>query len=89
MPTIFRQDGFEVMIYLNDHIPAHVHVFKAEAEVIIHLGNETMPPRVRENIGMSRRNERAALMIVGEHQASFLGEWRRIHGKGKDRPMGN
>lgn len=88
MPTIFRQDGFEVMLYLNDHPPAHVHVFKAEAEVIINLGNEKMPPRVRENIEMNRRDERAALVIVGEHHARFWNEWRRIHGKGKDRPMG-
>ena len=32
MPTIYRQDGFEVMIYTNDHRPAHVHIFKAEAQ---------------------------------------------------------
>ena len=63
MPTIFRQDGFAIMIYLNDHTPSHVHVFKAEAEVIINLGNEATPPQVRENIGMSRREERAALVI--------------------------
>ena len=89
MPTIFRQNGFVVMIYLNDHTSAHVHVFKAEAEVIISLGNEATPPQVRENIGMSRRDERAALKIAGECQAVFWDEWRRIHGKGKDRSMGD
>ena len=77
------------MIYLNDHTPAHVHVFKAEAEVIINLGNQAIPPYVRENIGMSRRDERAALVIVGEQQAVFWEEWRRIHGKGKDWSMGD
>lgn len=77
------------MIYLNDHLPAHVHLFKAEAEVIINLGNEATPPQVRENIGMSRRDERAALVIVGEQQAVFWSEWRQIHGKGTDRFMGN
>ena len=82
MPTIYRKSRFEVIIYLNDHRPAHVHIFKAESEVVIFLGNEQAPPQVRENIGMSRRDERAALILVGEHQTEFLEEWRRIHGEG-------
>lgn len=80
MPTILRQDGFDVMVFTNDHRPAHVHVFKAEGEVVVHLGSGTKPPSVRINIGMSRADERRALMIVGEHQAELLLEWRRIHG---------
>ncbi len=80
MPTIYRQDGFEIMVFTNDHRPAHVHVFKAEGEVVIHLGNGTIPPRIRINIGMSRAEERRALIIVGAHQAELLMEWRRIHG---------
>ncbi|CAN5725675.1 hypothetical protein BH10CHL1_BH10CHL1_13980 [soil metagenome] len=40
MPTIFRQDGLAFIIYLNDLIPSYVHVFKAEAELIVNLGNE-------------------------------------------------
>jgi hypothetical protein len=81
MPTIHREAGFEVMIYLNDHRPAHIHIFKAEGEVVIFLGDEQTPPQVRENIGMSRRDERTALILVGEHQTAFLAEWRRIHGE--------
>jgi hypothetical protein len=80
MPTLLRQEGFKVMIYTNDHPPAHVHVFKAEGEVIITLGDEQTPPQVRENISMSRRDERKALIIVGTHQDDFITEWRRIHG---------
>ena len=68
------------MIYTNDHPPTHVHVFKAEGEVIITLGDEHTPPQVRENIGMSRRDERKALILVGTHQDDFITEWRRIHG---------
>ena len=68
------------MIYLNDHRPAHVHVFKAEGEIVVFLGSKDMPPQVRENIGMSRRDERAVLMLIDEHQERFLADWRRIHG---------
>lgn len=80
MATIFRQDGFEVMVYTNDHRPAHVHVFKAEGEIVIYLGDTQTPPSVRSNIGMSHRDERKALIITGEHQEEFLEAWRRIHG---------
>ena len=80
MPTILRQDGFEIMVFTNDHRPAHVHVFKAGSEVVIHLGTATAPPRVRINIGMTRADERRALSIVGEHQAELLVKWRCIHG---------
>lgn len=80
MPTIYRQDGFEVMIYTNDHRPAHVHIFKAEAEVIINLSTATGPPRVRTNIGMGRADERRALIIVAANDDTFWVEWRRLHG---------
>jgi hypothetical protein len=69
------------MIYTNDHRPAHVHVFKAEGEVIILLGNAHTPPTVWENIKMSRRNERAALILVGKHQDDLLAAWRQTHGE--------
>ena len=78
MPTILRQDGFEVMVLTNDHRPAHVHIFKAEGEVVIHLGSKMTPPRVRVNIGMSRADERRALVIVGEHQVELLREWSSV-----------
>jgi len=27
MPTILRIEGYEIVIYLHDHLPPHVHVF--------------------------------------------------------------
>lgn len=80
MPTIYRKDGFEILIYTNDHTPSHVHVFKAEGEVVINLGNENTPPQIRDNIYMNKKDERKALLIVAENQELFLAHWRRIHG---------
>lgn len=68
------------MIYTNDHAPRHVHVFRAEGEVLINLGAESTAPSVRENVGMGKRDERRALEIVGENQGLLIAEWRRIHG---------
>lgn len=44
MPTIPRENGFRVVIYPNDHVPAHVHVLKGGAEIRIDLGNEQNAP---------------------------------------------
>lgn len=80
MPTVLRQRGFEVIIYTHDHKPAHVHVFSADGEVTINLGDETVPPSVRDNVRMRKKDERRALRIVIEHQAYLRQEWRRLHG---------
>lgn len=76
MPTIIRQDGFEIRIYSQDHNPAHVHCFRAGAELIVFLDDLA----IRENNGMNRRHALRALEIIAEHQSFLLTEWRRIHG---------
>ena len=42
MPTVLREDGFEVRIYTLDHPPPHVHVAKAGAIVRIDLATRTV-----------------------------------------------
>jgi hypothetical protein len=37
MPEIFRVGGFKFCIYLKDHLPPHVHVYKDGAHVKIDL----------------------------------------------------
>ena len=56
--------------------PVHVHVFKAEGEIIINLDDLS----VRDAWRMKRRDGRQALNIVEQHQAFLLAEWERIHG---------
>ena len=76
MPTTIRQDGFDVMIFTNDHRPAHVHVFKSSAEVILTLA----PVGMRENFRMSKKNVRRAIEIVSNNVELLLQTWREIHG---------
>lgn len=76
MPTIIRQDGFEVAIFTNDHQPAHVHVFKAKTEVILTL----IPVGIRENYRMSKKDVRKAFEIVSDNLHELLQAWRDIHG---------
>jgi hypothetical protein len=80
MPSVLTEAGFRVMIFVNDHLPMHVHVFKGGGQVVINLGGERAAPRVRENRRMDRRDERRALQIVGANQEFLIAEWRRING---------
>lgn len=38
MPTILRKDGYQFVIYYNDHQPPHLHVKKAEHDARIGIG---------------------------------------------------
>ena len=76
MPTIIKQDGFRVVIWPNDHLPPHVHVFKHEAEVKIAL----LEPIVFNVEGqISNKNLVKALNLVIEHQIELLKRWKEIH----------
>jgi Domain of unknown function (DUF4160) len=76
MPTIIRQDGFRIMIWPNDHLPPHVHVFKSGAEVKIEL----VEPKVFNVEGKIGNKDLAkALSLVIEHQVELLEKWKEIH----------
>jgi hypothetical protein len=37
MPTVWKFSGFRVVVYLNDHRPAHVHVIGVDCLAIFNL----------------------------------------------------
>jgi uncharacterized protein len=80
MPTILREQGFRVVIYPNDHLPSHVHVFKGSGEVRIEMGDEESDPSLMTITGqISDKDVAKALYLVKEHQAKLLAKWREIH----------
>ena len=80
MPSILRLDGFEFRIYTEDHAPAHVHVFAGRLEARIAIGDADVAPYSIDPGAMATRQVREAIRIVEEHQAVFLGIWRKYHG---------
>lgn len=80
MPTIFRMDGFDVLIYVDDHRPAHVHVFNADGEVVVNLHESVDTMEIREVVKMRRKDVRRAWDMVADNHAAFLDRWRQIHG---------
>jgi hypothetical protein len=76
MPTVLRESGVEVVIYLNDHLPAHVHAFAGGGEAKINLD----PVEVVQVWKMSKATARKAKRVVVEHQDYLLEKWEEING---------
>ena len=78
MVTVLRADGLRVVIYLNDHLPAHVHVFgDGEAKINL-LGSPDSPDLVWAD-NMTRSEVRRSMRVVTEQQAFLLQRWEDIH----------
>ena len=76
MPTIVKHDGFRIVIWPNDHLPPHVHVFKRDAEVKIAL-LELIVFNVEGEI--SNKDLAKALNLVIKYQVELLERWKEIH----------
>ena len=80
MVTVLRADGLRVIIYLNDHLPAHVHVF-GDGEVKIDLVGRGGAPELVWADRPNRAEVRRALRLVAEHRAALLQRWGDVHGR--------
>lgn len=80
MPTIKRIGGLRVVIYPNDHRPAHVHVMGNGGEAVFSLHCPEGPVELRENFGFSVQaigSIRAALTTDLDY---LCNQWRSVHG---------
>ena len=76
MPTIFTEGGFRFMIYLDDHLPAHVHAIGAGC--MVRIGLE--PLEVLSAVGAKVHDLRHAMGIAERRREELLAAWRRHHG---------
>jgi hypothetical protein len=79
MVTIYRAHGLRVVIFVNDHEPAHVHVI-GDGEAKINLIGPQGGPELVWAEDMKRSDVRRAMRLVTEQQAVFLARWKEIHG---------
>lgn len=78
MVSVLRAEGLRVVIFANDHHPAHVHVF-GNGEAKIDLCGDDGPELVWAQ-DMSRAELRRALRIVSDQRMQLLARWKEIHG---------
>jgi len=69
-----------VVIYPNDHRPAHVHVIGRGHEAVFHLNCSAWPVEIRENYGFSRREISKIETELTERADALCWAWEEIHG---------
>ena len=80
MPTVLILFGLRVVIYPNDHRPAHVHIVGNGCEAVFNLRCPKGPPDLRENYGFSRKDLERIAGELGARLVVLCKEWRAIHG---------
>ncbi len=80
MPTVLRFDGLRVVVYPNDHLPAHVHVMGRGCEALFNLNCPAGPVELRVNYTFSRRELGPILEGLDGHIATLCRAWEGIHG---------
>lgn len=80
MPTVLRFHGLRVVIYPNDHRPAHVHVMGKGCEAVFRLNAPNGPSDLRENFGFSDRDLAMIAAELDQHLAELYLQWSDIHG---------
>jgi hypothetical protein len=79
MVTVHRAHGLRIVVFVDDHEPAHVHVF-GDGQAKINLVGANGAPELVWVDAMKRGEVRRAMKIVTEQQDRLLTRWREIHG---------
>ena len=80
MVTVFRAYGLHVVIFVDDHPPAHVHVF-GDGQVKIDLLGPGGVPVLLWSENTTKADVRRTMRIVTERQSMLLERWEDIHGR--------
>jgi len=80
VPTVIRFHGLRVVVYPNDHRPAHVDVIGRGNEALFDLNCPAGPVELRENYGFSNLEFRRILDVLRMHLEELCRAWELIHG---------
>jgi len=79
MPTVLNVDGYRIMIFTDDHYPAHVHVFKAGCRAVVMLHCPSGPPNLRQSEGFKDSELKKIYIIVASNTKLLCDAWEQIH----------
>ena len=79
MSTVDRIGGLRVVIYSNDHRPAHVHVIGNSCEAVFKLNCPEGPPELRENYDFPASELSKIKTALAEKTVLLCAEWSKIH----------
>lgn len=81
MPTVFRIEGLRVVIYPNDHRPAHVHVIGRGCEALFFLRCPGGPPELRENFRFAASEVSVIIDALAIEVRRLCRRWEELHGQ--------
>ena len=81
MPKVDVIDGLRVVVYPNDHRPAHVHVIGKGCEAVFKLNGPVGIPDLRENYGFTSGDIAKIKAGLTSNAAQLCAAWSRIHGE--------
>jgi hypothetical protein len=81
MPKVDVIDGLRVVVYPNDHRPAHVHVIGNGCEAVFKLNCPDGLPELRENYGFSPGDLAKIKAALTARTAHLCAAWSKIHGE--------
>lgn len=76
-PTVLMVSGFRLVIYTNEHGPAHVHVRSAGRRAKFALS----PVSLLENHGFHSRELRKIERIIVDNRRLLINTWIEFHGE--------
>lgn len=80
MPTMTRLDNLRVVIYSNDHRPAHVHMIGPNGEVVYFLNCPGGLRALRESFGFKLADVNRIQSALAAILAKLCNEWSKLHG---------
>ncbi len=80
MPTVPWIGNLRVVVYPNDHRPAHVHVIGRGHEAVFELNRRESTVSIRENYGFGSRDLVRIEKGLIHNLAELVIAWERIHG---------
>lgn len=80
MPTVLDLGFCRIVIYPNDHRPAHVHVVGGDWEAVFELNCPDGPPVLRESYEVTAAILRRVTQALNNDLANLCSKWTSIHG---------
>ena len=68
-----------MVVYPNDHRPAHVHVLGDGCEAVFNLNCPHGPPELRENFGFPTVQMRKIKTALADELNYLCAQWSKIH----------
>ena len=76
MPKVVEEAGYQIVVYSNDHAPAHLHAIKDGKSAKFTL----TPVDLIENSGFSEKMIREAIEIIRRYNGHCWKVWKDTHG---------